>query len=99
MGVRAADQAHVDHPRERHIVREQAAAGDEARVFLALEARPDVGGRRGSGHRFTSAATFDCELIVIIPAADLMAFTMLWKAVRRHKLPSIAWRISASLGV
>ena len=78
MGVRAADQADVDHPGQGHVVGKKPLPGDEARVFLPRDARADVRGHRCSRHCFTSAATFDCALMVIIAAADLMAFTMLW---------------------
>ena len=36
VGVRAADQGHVEQPRHAHVVEVAAAAGDEAAVFLPL---------------------------------------------------------------
>ena len=82
--VRAADDDHVRHRRQCHVVDEGSLSAQERRVLLALdggsdEARCDL----GRAHDAT-------------PATDATAWTMLWYPVQRQRLPSRPSRIAAS---
>jgi hypothetical protein len=51
MGVRAPHQPQMEHARESDVVEEAAAAGDQARVLLALDRGADQHAPTGSGAR------------------------------------------------
>ena len=66
--VRAADDGHPDHARERDVVDVRSAPPEQGRVLLALDARADVLRRLGLG-----GGAHD-----VTPAAAATALTMLW---------------------